>query len=305
MVSLENLLGMEPGQFEIFVTSLLKKLGYAAETTRLTSDGGIDVWANDERPLTGGRIIVQCKRYAAGTTVGEPVVRELFGLVHAHGVNKGVLVTTSSFTKGAKEFAKGKPIELVGGTELLSICRKADLEVPAGESTTVDAIEDLSDESQLLSFLRDWNEAEPNPYPLRFSATPREVLERIDNFLIQSSESEIAFMLYYFMAANHLLSGAIFRPEPEPVDLDSWTRSQLSAICAAYRRWRDGNPEEARLKEEEEKYMCASVPWRTRIAHSVGCAEADLQELCVKFWWKPHKEVAWYGYKKLFQRPNS
>ena len=301
VVSLEDLLKMEPGQFEMFVTSLLKKLGYAAETTRLTADGGIDVWADDDRPLTGGRIIIQCKRYAVGTTVGEPVLRELFGLVHAHGVNKGVLVTTSSFTKGAREFAKGKPIELIEGAELLSICRKAGLEVGDEDLKTVEAFEDLSDGPQLLNFLIDWNGAKPNPYLLRFCATSREVLERIDNFRIEQIESGIAFKLYYFMAANHLLSGAVFRPDHDPVNLDDWTQSQISALCCAYKRWREGNAEEARLEDEEEKYMCAGVPWGTRIARSIGSVEADLQELCAKFWWKPHKDVGWYGYKKYFQ----
>ncbi len=90
------------------MTHLLYLLGYQAETTQLTADGGIDIWASDPRPIVGGRIIGQCKRYAATSTVGEPVVRDLFGLVHAHNVSKGVIITTSAFTATAKKFVKGK-----------------------------------------------------------------------------------------------------------------------------------------------------------------------------------------------------
>jgi restriction system protein len=42
----------------------------------------------------------------------------LYGVVSAEGANKGILITSSAFTKGAEEFAQGKPIELIDGDQL-------------------------------------------------------------------------------------------------------------------------------------------------------------------------------------------
>jgi restriction system protein len=46
-------------------------------------------------------------------------VRDLFGTVHNEGAAKGILVTTSGCGKASFEFAEGKPLELLDGTNLL------------------------------------------------------------------------------------------------------------------------------------------------------------------------------------------
>lgn len=63
------------------------------------------------RAMGGGKYIIQCKRYTAPVAVG--IIRDLFGVVTAERASKGVLVTNSRFTREAKDFAAGKPIELV------------------------------------------------------------------------------------------------------------------------------------------------------------------------------------------------
>src|SRR5207244_11523125 len=162
-MTLQDLIDLSPGEFEIFVTNLLRKMGYKAETTQLTADGGIDVWASNDNLFSGGKIIVQCKRYSEHQMVGEPVLRELFGLVHAHGVNKGVLVTTSSFTRGAMQFAEGKPIELLGGLQLLGLCQQAYFEVPAGRLAWFD----ICIVHDTLKYVYEWNASDPLPVTLR------------------------------------------------------------------------------------------------------------------------------------------
>lgn len=142
-MTIQDLIDLSPDGFEVFVTNLLRKMGYRAETTRPTADGGIDVWATNDNLFTGGKIIVQCKRYSENQQVGEPVLRELFGLIHAHGVNKGVLVTTSSFTRSAVSFAVGKPIELIGGLQLLGLCQQANFEAPTGRLAWFDVGDEL------------------------------------------------------------------------------------------------------------------------------------------------------------------
>jgi restriction system protein len=48
--------------------------------------------------------IVECKKYAPEVLVGPSIVRALYGVVESEKATAGILATTSSFTKGAKEF---------------------------------------------------------------------------------------------------------------------------------------------------------------------------------------------------------
>jgi restriction system protein len=82
-------------------------------------DGGVDCVAFDTRPIFGGRVVIQAKRYK--NTVGVSAVRDLFGTVQNEGASKGILVTTSGYGKAAFEFAKGKPLELLDGGKLLHL----------------------------------------------------------------------------------------------------------------------------------------------------------------------------------------
>jgi restriction system protein len=97
-------------QFEHLVRQLFEHMGYQARTTQRSGDGGVDVIAWNPDPVVGGIAIVQAKRYRR--PVGRAPVHELYGLLVDRGASKGILVTTSRFTKGADEAARGKPIEL-------------------------------------------------------------------------------------------------------------------------------------------------------------------------------------------------
>ena len=59
------------------------------------------------------------KRYK--NTVGVSAVRDLFGTMINEGAAKGILVTTSGFGASTYDFSKNKPIELVSGSNLLSM----------------------------------------------------------------------------------------------------------------------------------------------------------------------------------------
>ena len=77
----------------------------------------MDCVAYDPRPIFGGKVVIQAKRYK--NTVGVSAVRDLFGTLQNEGASKGILVTTSGYGKAAFEFADGKPIELLSGSHLL------------------------------------------------------------------------------------------------------------------------------------------------------------------------------------------
>lgn len=96
-----------PRQFEEFIAELLSELGFNnVILTPRSGDGGKDVIASHSVqgiPLT---FYFECKKYAEGNKVQLDTMRSLLGTV-AHDsrkVNKGILVTTSTFTKGCKEF---------------------------------------------------------------------------------------------------------------------------------------------------------------------------------------------------------
>ncbi|OYV33035.1 MAG: hypothetical protein B7Z81_11950 [Acidocella sp. 20-61-6] len=117
-----NLMSLSPGEFESLITNLFQAMGLDTKLTQASRDGGVDCVAFDPRPVLGGKVIVQAKRYK--NTVGVSAVRDLFGTVHNEGASKGILVTTSGFGKAAYSFANEKPIELITGSNLLYLLRE-------------------------------------------------------------------------------------------------------------------------------------------------------------------------------------
>jgi restriction system protein len=85
-------------------------------------DGGVDAVAFDPGPIRGGKIVIQAKRYT--NTVGVSAVRDLWGTVMNEGAGKGILVTTADYGPDAYEFARGKPLTLLNGSNLLHLLAK-------------------------------------------------------------------------------------------------------------------------------------------------------------------------------------
>ena len=116
-----NLMDLTPTQFESLITNLFQKMGLDTKQTQPSRDGGVDCVAFDLRPIFGGKVVIQAKRYK--NTVGVSAVRDLFGTMQNEGASKGILVTTSGYGKASFEFANGKPIELLDGSNLLYLLR--------------------------------------------------------------------------------------------------------------------------------------------------------------------------------------
>ncbi|WP_173864830.1 restriction endonuclease [Streptomyces roseifaciens] len=128
-----DLYEMDPVAFEALVAQLFRARGMQAVMTTRSNDGGVDVEALDPDPISGGRIIVQVKRYRK--TVPPTAVRDLYGTVQGAGANKGVLVTTSGFGPGSYAFANGKPLTLVPGEELVGLLQRHGLRGRLGGGT--------------------------------------------------------------------------------------------------------------------------------------------------------------------------
>jgi restriction system protein len=112
-----NLMELTPLEFENLIGNLFSKMGLETKQTQLSRDGGVDVVAFDKRPILGGKVVIQAKRYRH--TVGVSAARDLFGTMMNEGANKGILVTTSGYGTAAFNFVKDKPIELIDGGGLL------------------------------------------------------------------------------------------------------------------------------------------------------------------------------------------
>ena len=122
----DNLAIMDWEDFEHLIREIFEKefaaAGVEVKVTQASRDGGVDAVVIDPDPLRGGKIIIQAKRYS--NTVGVSAVRDLYGTLINEGANKGILVTTSDFGPDAHEFAKGKPLTLVSGGNLLYLLEK-------------------------------------------------------------------------------------------------------------------------------------------------------------------------------------
>jgi len=96
---------IDPRSFEQFVAYLVDLLGFKdVIVTPRSGDGGQDIFARYEVGGLSTTFAFECKRYKETNKVGVETIRTLLGSVVAgNKANKGVLVTTSSFTKGAKE----------------------------------------------------------------------------------------------------------------------------------------------------------------------------------------------------------
>lgn len=112
-----NLMDLTPFEFENLVGNLFSKMGLETKQTQSSRDGGVDVVAFDTRPILGGKVVIQAKRYRH--TVGVSAVRDLYGTMMNEGANKGILVSTSGYGSDAFNFVKDKPIELIDGGSLL------------------------------------------------------------------------------------------------------------------------------------------------------------------------------------------
>lgn len=109
------LLDMSWQEFELLLAETFREQGYqVTENSGAGPDGGVDMVLSKG----GETFLVQCKQWRA-QRVGVEIVRELYGLMAAHGATGGFVVTAGTFTPDATAFAKGRNIVLVNGEQLM------------------------------------------------------------------------------------------------------------------------------------------------------------------------------------------
>lgn len=126
---LNKILEQSPYFFEQLVVDLLVSMGYggniedAGKATKKSGDEGIDGLIKEDK-LGLDTIYIQAKRYKKDNLVGRPTIQQFIGALQLKGARKGILITTSDFTKEAIEavsYSTTVSIVLINGLKLVDL----------------------------------------------------------------------------------------------------------------------------------------------------------------------------------------
>lgn len=136
-----RLLAISADGFERLSQRLLREAGFANVTVLGKSgDGGIDGVGVYRLSLVSFPVYFQCKRYKGTVTAG--AVRDFRGAMAGRG-EKGLLITTGSFTKDAQNEASrdgAPPVELIDGERLCDLLRDFRLGLEVRQRTEEEVI---------------------------------------------------------------------------------------------------------------------------------------------------------------------
>lgn len=94
---------LDPRKFEELVARLLEDQGCDVTLTKRTRDGGYDLLGHMKVGPANLVFLAECKKYSPQNKVGVEVVRGLYGVTEIQKANLGLIITTSTFTKDARE----------------------------------------------------------------------------------------------------------------------------------------------------------------------------------------------------------
>lgn len=114
---LDDLMKMNWREFEAYVCELFNQLGFEANLTKSTGDGGKDILIYKENFFA----VAECKRYGPKTKVSRPDIQKFHSAMIGCKAEKGYYITTSEFTNHAISYVLDKPITLINGIKLINI----------------------------------------------------------------------------------------------------------------------------------------------------------------------------------------
>jgi len=134
--------------FERLVVQLLVRMGYggsvkdAGRALTKGGDEGIDGTIKEDK-LGLDIIYIQAKKWNTGNTVGRPEIQKFVGALAGQGAKKGIFITTSSFSKEAREYVPRNEtkIVLLDGEELTQLMIDHDLGVTTQRTYAVKRID--------------------------------------------------------------------------------------------------------------------------------------------------------------------
>jgi len=104
---------MSGPEFERFMADLLRQKGYQVQETPLSGDQGVDLVLPD---FDGKRVVIQLKRWTG--PVGNNAIQATFAGMAHYQADGGWIITTSTFTKSARELARSTSVRLIDRDEL-------------------------------------------------------------------------------------------------------------------------------------------------------------------------------------------
>lgn len=129
-----EIMKLEPTDFERLVVKLLLAMGYgsgiddAGFVTQASNDGGIDGIIKEDQ-LGFSSIYIQAKRWDPNVSVSRPEIQKFAGALQEQKAQKGLFISTASFSDGAKKSAEAAGIVLVDGKQLTKLMIKYNLGV--------------------------------------------------------------------------------------------------------------------------------------------------------------------------------
>lgn len=140
---------LSPQRFEQVVLDLLSAMGYGGGdaarglTTKTTGDGGIDGIIHEDA-LGLDAVYIQAKRYAAENRIGRPDIQRFIGSLTGEGATKGVFVTTSDFSREAKEYLHRVQhrVVLINGNRLARLMLQHGVGVRVRRSYVVQSVDE-------------------------------------------------------------------------------------------------------------------------------------------------------------------
>lgn len=115
---LHQVVELSPIFFERLVVELLVKMGYggsikdAGKAIGKTGDEGIDGTIKEDK-LGLDIIYIQAKKWKPGNIVGRPEIHKFVGALAGQGAKKGIFITTSTFSKEAREYIPKNETKIV------------------------------------------------------------------------------------------------------------------------------------------------------------------------------------------------
>ena len=140
---------VNPVRFERLILDLLSAMKYGggdlsnARLTKSSGDGGIDGIINEDA-LGLDAVYIQAKRYAPDRTIGRPALQAFVGSLTDEGANKGVFVTTSDFSREARDYIDKVQhrIVLINGDRLARLMIQHEVGVRARKSYVLRSLDE-------------------------------------------------------------------------------------------------------------------------------------------------------------------
>ena len=134
--------------FEKMVVQLLLKMGYGSAledgfVTGCSGDEGIDGIIREDK-LGFSSIYIQAKRWAEDKAIGRPEIQKFVGALAGQGAQKGLFITTGTFTKEARSYVEKQlstKVVLVDGEKLTKLMIEYNLGVSVETVYTIKKID--------------------------------------------------------------------------------------------------------------------------------------------------------------------